>query len=92
LHVPPVVFPERRQGASLPLCVLFYLVAPDLFSGHTILALLPYFKFQSWSGFAIGLVESFVLGWYVAIVFGPTPSTMMRTRRASCGGASPVNA
>jgi hypothetical protein len=58
---------------SFVVCVLFYLAIPDIGSGHAILTLLlPYFKFHSWLGFVIGLVESFVLGWYVAIVFGPT--------------------
>ena len=58
---------------SFVLCVLFYLALPDVGSGHAILTLLlPYFRFESWSGFAIGLVESFVLGWYVAVVFAST--------------------
>ena len=63
---------------SFVLCNLLYLVAPDLGSGHFFLTLLPYFKFLSWPSFFIGLVESFVLGWYVALVFGPTYNLCVR--------------
>ena len=57
---------------SYVLCVLAYLLYPDMISGHAILPLLlPSFKFLSWGSFFLGLIESFVLGWFVAIVFGP---------------------
>ena len=57
---------------SYALCVLAYLLFPDMISGHAILPLLlPWFKFLSWGSFFLGFVESFLLGWFVAIVFGP---------------------
>jgi hypothetical protein len=60
-------------AVTFVLCVLFYHLVPNIGSGHLLLTLLlPYFEFQSWTGFVIGLAESFVLGWYVAVVFGLT--------------------
>ena len=57
---------------SYALCVLAYLPVPDMILGHAILPLLlPLFKFLSWGSFILGFIESFVLGWFVAIVFGP---------------------
>ena len=54
------------------LCVVFYLIFPDVASGHAILMLLlPGFKLLSWGGFLLGLVESFAYGWFVALVFAP---------------------
>jgi hypothetical protein len=61
------------------LCVLFYHLVPNIGSGHALLTLLlPYFKFHSWTGFVIGLAESFVRGWYVAVVFGLTHNLCAR--------------
>ena len=57
---------------SYAVCVLAYLLFPDMISGHAILPLLlPWFKFLSWGSFFLGLVETIVLGWFIAIVFGP---------------------
>ena len=54
------------------LCILFYLAYPEVSEGHKLLVLLlPWFDFLSWTSFFIGLVQSYVLGWYVALVFGP---------------------
>jgi hypothetical protein len=33
--------------------------------------LLPGFTWLTWPSFFLGLVETFVFGWYVALVFGP---------------------
>lgn len=33
--------------------------------------LLPGFEWLTWSGFLIGLIESYLYGWYFAIVFVP---------------------
>ena len=53
-------------------CILGYLFIPGSFINHAVLMLfLPGFKLLSWSSFFLGLAESFVFGWYVAIVFGP---------------------
>ena len=57
---------------SYVLCVLVYLVFPDVGSGHALLTLLlPGFKLLSLGTFLLGLVESFIYGWFVALVFGP---------------------
>jgi hypothetical protein len=57
---------------SYLLCILLYLLFPQLVIDHTALKLfLPYFELLSWSGFFIGLVESFGYGWYVALIFAP---------------------
>lgn len=57
---------------SYVLCILFYLLFPELVLNHAILALfLPGFKLLTWSSFFLGAVESFGYGWYVALIFGP---------------------
>lgn len=76
----PASIPVIAFGLSLSvsfvityvLCVVFYLLFPDAGSGHAVLSLfLPWFKLLSWQSFLLGLVESFVLGWYIALVFAP---------------------
>ena len=53
-------------------CIVLYLIAPEMASGHAMLALfLPGFKLLTWSSFVLGLVESFGYGWYTALIFGP---------------------
>ena len=53
-------------------CIVLYLIAPDMASGHAVLALLlPGFKLLNWPSFFLGLIESFGYGWYVALIFGP---------------------
>ena len=57
---------------SYALCVLLYLLFPELVRNHTMLALLlPGFELLDWRSFILGLVESFGYGWYVALLFGP---------------------
>lgn len=53
------------------LCVLFDLWFPDLAMNAAWAPLLPGFVWISWTSFALGLVESFAFGWYVALVFAP---------------------
>jgi hypothetical protein len=76
----PASIPVIAFGLSLSvtfvityaLCVVFYLLFPDAGSGHAVLSLfLPWFKLLSWQSFLLGLVESFALGWYVALIFAP---------------------
>ena len=53
-------------------CVILYLIAPHLVSGHVVLELfLPGFKLLDWYSFCLGLLESFGYGWYVALIFVP---------------------
>lgn len=56
---------------SFVLCVLGYLILPQLPVAHGALSLFfPGFQLDSWPRFFLGLVESFAAGWYIALVFG----------------------
>jgi hypothetical protein len=76
----PVLIPLVPLGMALGLflaisyvaCVLLYLLFPDAFQGHAMLALLlPGFKLLTWPSFALGLIEFYAYGWYAALVFAP---------------------
>ena len=57
---------------SFGLCVLSYMVAPTWPISHTMLAMmLPGFAMLSVPSFILGLVESIIWGWYIALIFGP---------------------
>src|SRR5215470_19997047 len=57
---------------SYVLCIVGYLIFPGLPVNHAALAIfLPGFELLSWSTFLLGLVETFVWGWYIALVFAP---------------------
>jgi 2TM family of unknown function (DUF5676) len=57
---------------SYVICILGYLLVPDLPIAHTTLTnFLPGLTLLSWPSFFLGLVESAIWGWYVALVFGP---------------------
>ena len=52
-------------------CVLWGLLFPS-FEMHPAWApLLPGFTWLTWPSFFLGLVESYIYGWYVAVVFVP---------------------
>lgn len=54
------------------LCVGFGLLAPaDLRMYEAWAPLLPGFEWLTWPGFLLGLVESYLYGWYIALVFVP---------------------
>jgi hypothetical protein len=56
---------------SYLLCILGYLIAPGVPVKHEALAIfLPGFELLSWQTFLLGLVESIVWGWYIAVGFG----------------------
>jgi hypothetical protein len=58
-------------AVSYVLCVLGYLLFPNLPVEHDALAIfLPGFTLLSWQSYFLGLVESFIWGWYVALMFG----------------------
>lgn len=72
--------PLRAFGLSLSLfltisyllCVAGYLLLPGLSVPHSSLTIfLPGFALLSWRAFLLGLVESFLWGWYVTIIFVP---------------------
>ena len=54
------------------LCVAGYYAFPSLPIEHTALGVfLPGFRELTWASFGLGLAESFVWGWFVALTFGP---------------------
>ena len=72
--------PLRAFGLSLSLflmisyvlCIAGYLLFPNLPVLHAALAIfLPGFRLLSWQSFLLGLIESFLWGWYVTLVFVP---------------------
>ncbi len=71
----PVVALGLSLGSFLALtfvlCVLFDLWFPAQAMNPVWAPLLPGFTWISWTSFALGLVEAFAYGWYVALVFGP---------------------
>ena len=57
---------------SYLLCVGFGLLAPEsmrMYEGWA--PLLPGFEWLTWTGFLIGLVETWLYGWYIAVLFVP---------------------
>ena len=57
---------------SYLLCIGFGLLAPQDMRMHEAWApLLPGFEWLTWSGFTVGLVETYLYGWYVAVLFVP---------------------
>lgn len=58
---------------SYILCVLYGLIVPQKLHGMSAFleAVLPAFKWLTFGGFVLGLVESFLYGVYVGIVFVP---------------------
>lgn len=73
VRIPITVF-----GASLSLffaityvlCVLYGLIVTDQGMHQLMPLVLPGFTWLDWQSFLLGLVEVFVYGWYVALVFG----------------------
>jgi len=57
---------------SYVLCVLFLILFPGMPVSHSFLGLFqPWFMPLVGYDLLIGLIEAIVLGWYVALVFGP---------------------
>lgn len=53
------------------LCVLFGILVSDRGMHQLLAQLLPGFTWITWPNFFLGLLWSFVYGWYVAVVFAP---------------------
>lgn len=53
------------------LCVGFDLLFPGQAMYQSWLRLLPGFTWLTWPSFLLGVVESFLYGWYVALIFCP---------------------
>ncbi|MGM0632613.1 MAG: DUF5676 family membrane protein [Pseudomonadota bacterium] len=57
---------------SYLLCVGFGLLAPENMRMYEAWApLLPGFEWLTWTGFLTGLVEVYLYGWYIAVLFVP---------------------
>ncbi|HEV2336957.1 MAG TPA: DUF5676 family membrane protein [Stellaceae bacterium] len=58
-------------GISYVICILGYLLLPGLPVQHESLSIfLPGFALLSWGSFVLGLIESYLWGWYIAALFG----------------------
>ena len=56
---------------SYLICIAGYLLFPGFPVQHAALSIfLPGFELLSWRSFFLGLIESFIWGWYIALVFG----------------------
>jgi 2TM family of unknown function (DUF5676) len=56
---------------SYVLCVASGAIVPDWEMHRPWLQFFPGFEWLTLKGFVIGLVESFLYGWYVAVIFVP---------------------
>jgi hypothetical protein len=56
---------------SYVLCVIYDLIFPGMTMYQSWIRLLPGFTWLTWGSFLLGLVESFLYGIYVALVFVP---------------------
>ena len=64
---------------SYLICIAGYLWVPGFPVQHAALSIfLPGFEPLSWRSYFLGLVESFVWGWYIALVFGPLYNFFLR--------------
>ena len=64
---------------SFGICILGYLVFPSLPVDHAALGIfLPGFTLLTWHTFFLGLIESFLWGWYIAVVFGAIYNFFLR--------------
>ena len=56
---------------SYLICSAGYLLLPGFPLQHSALSIfLPGFELLSWRSFCLGMAESFIWGWYIALVFG----------------------
>ena len=65
---------------SFILCVLYGLIVPERLHGMSAFleAVLPAFKWLTPGGFILGLIESFLYGVYIGIVFVPVYNVINR--------------
>ena len=64
---------------SYVICIVGYLVLPGFSVQHSALSIfLPGFELLSWRSFCLGMAESFIWGWYIALVFGPLYNFFLR--------------
>jgi hypothetical protein len=66
---------------SFALCVGFDLLFPQHAMYEAWQKLLPGFEWISWKSFFIGLFESYLYGWYIAVVWVPLYNFFSRSAR-----------
>ncbi len=75
------------SAISFVLCVIYGLVVPSSLHAPQVLeAVLPAFKWLTFGGFVLGLIESFLYGAYAGLVFVPIYNALYRR----WGAANPV--
>jgi hypothetical protein len=65
------------------ICVAFDLIFPGYSMYEAWAGLLPGFVWLTPAGFVIGLVETFLYGWYVALIFGGLFNTIANRGRVA---------
>ena len=66
-------------GVTFIVCVIYGLVTPQSLHMHEFLEqILPAFKWLTWWGFLLGLIESFLYGVYAGLVFCPIYNALHR--------------
>lgn len=64
---------------SFVLCVIYGMVVPEsLHAAQALEAVLPAFKWLTFGGFVLGLIESFLYGAYAGLVFVPIYNALSR--------------
>jgi cytochrome c biogenesis protein CcdA len=67
---------------TFALCVAFDLLFPSHAMFRVWQELLPGFEWISWRSFALGLIESYAYGWFVALIWTPLYNVFALRRQA----------
>lgn len=68
---------------TFTICIVWGLFTPESLHMHVAWeSLLPGFQFVSFPSFLIGLVETYLYGWYVALVLVPLYNLFNKTKAA----------
>ncbi|VAW93163.1 hypothetical protein MNBD_GAMMA22-669 [hydrothermal vent metagenome] len=62
---------------SFVLCVAFDLIFPEHAMYQSWQNLLPGFEWLSWTSFFLGAIESYLYGWFVALIWVPIYNIML---------------
>ena len=68
---------------TFSLCVAFDLLVPRHAMYRTWLGLVPGFHWLTWGSFALGLIESYAYGWFIALIWVPLYNVFLLGRRKS---------
>ncbi|MEO6022239.1 MAG: DUF5676 family membrane protein [Burkholderiales bacterium] len=71
--------PGDMDGAQLRVCVVYGLLTPSgVHMSAFLLQVLPGYELQSWRGFLVGLIQSFLYGSYAGLVYVPVYNFLHR--------------